>query len=90
MSIQAMGLAGGRKRLAGSAIGGLPETQEMLDFCAEHGIVSDIEAIEVGQIEEAHARVQRNDIKYRCTSSSGTRSPVPRPVALTTDSLRHR
>ncbi len=56
---------GGRKRIAGSAIGGIKETQEMLDFCARHGIVADIEAIGVDQINDAYARMLRNDVKYR-------------------------
>ena len=60
-----MPLAAGRKRLAGSVIGGLPETQEMLDFCAGHHIAAEIEPIEVGQIDDAYARMLRNDVKYR-------------------------
>jgi len=55
----------GRKSLSGSAIGGMAETQEMLDFCAEHNIVSDIEMIDVAQVNEAWARVAKNDVKYR-------------------------
>ena len=55
----------GRKAIAGSLIGGLPETQEMLDFCAEHGIVSDIEMIRADQIDEAYERMLRSDVKYR-------------------------
>ncbi|NMH27388.1 NAD(P)-dependent alcohol dehydrogenase [Flavobacterium silvaticum] len=56
---------GGRKSLAGSGIGGLPETQEMLDFCAEHGIVSEIEMIDIKDIEEAYSRMQKGDVRYR-------------------------
>ncbi|RZJ65905.1 MAG: NAD(P)-dependent alcohol dehydrogenase [Flavobacterium sp.] len=56
---------GGRKSLAGSGIGGLPETQEMLDFCAEHGIVSEIEMIDIKDIENAYTRMQKNDVRYR-------------------------
>jgi uncharacterized zinc-type alcohol dehydrogenase-like protein len=55
----------GRKSLAGSAIGGMAETQEMLDFCAEHGIVSDIEMIAMNQVNEAYERLLKNDVKYR-------------------------
>jgi uncharacterized zinc-type alcohol dehydrogenase-like protein len=55
----------GRKAIAGSLIGGLPETQEMLDFCAEHGIVSDIEMIAASQIDEAYDRMLRSDVRYR-------------------------
>ena len=54
-----------RKRMAGSLIGGLPETQEMLDFCARHGIGSDVEVIPMDRIEEAYARMLRGDVKYR-------------------------
>ncbi|EEU5910282.1 hypothetical protein E5152_004625 [Escherichia coli] len=50
---------------AGSMIGGIPETQEMLDFCAEHGIVADIEMIRADQINEAYERMLRGDVKYR-------------------------
>ena len=55
----------GRRAIAGSLIGGLPETQEMLDFCAEHGIVSDIEMIDAGGIDAAYERMLRSDVKYR-------------------------
>jgi uncharacterized zinc-type alcohol dehydrogenase-like protein len=55
----------GRRSLAGSAIGGLRETQEMLDFCAEHNITSDIEMIRIQQINEAYDRLTRGDVKYR-------------------------
>jgi len=55
----------GRRRLAGSAIGGVRETQEMLDFCAERGITSDIERIPIQQINQAYARLLQGDVKYR-------------------------
>ncbi|MGN2249739.1 NAD(P)-dependent alcohol dehydrogenase [Frateuria edaphi] len=55
----------GRRSIAGSLIGGIAETQEMLDFCAEHGIVADIEMIPARQINEAYDRMQRSDVKYR-------------------------
>jgi uncharacterized zinc-type alcohol dehydrogenase-like protein len=54
-----------RRSLAGSMIGGIPETQEMLDFCAEHGIVSDIEMIRANEINEAYGRMLKGDVKYR-------------------------
>ncbi|MFN0244332.1 MAG: NAD(P)-dependent alcohol dehydrogenase [Planctomycetota bacterium] len=54
-----------RRRLAGSAIGGIRETQEMLDFCAEHGLTADIEKIRVQEINEAYARLLKSDVKYR-------------------------
>jgi len=54
-----------RRRLAGSLIGGIAETQEMLDFCAEHNIVSDIEMIRIDAINEAYERMLKGDVKYR-------------------------
>jgi alcohol dehydrogenase (NADP+) len=54
-----------RKQFAGSMIGGIPETQEMLDFCANHNIVSDIEMINIQQINEAYERLLKGDVKYR-------------------------
>jgi alcohol dehydrogenase (NADP+) len=55
----------GRKSVAGSVIGGIPETQELLDFCGEHGIVSDIEMIKIQDINEAYERMLKSDVKYR-------------------------
>jgi uncharacterized zinc-type alcohol dehydrogenase-like protein len=54
-----------RRRLAGSLIGGIAETQEMLDFCGEHGITSDIEVIPMQKINEAYERMLKSDVKYR-------------------------
>ena len=55
----------GRKNIAGSLIGGIKETQEMLDFCAEHNIVSDIEMINIQDVNKAYERVMKSDVKYR-------------------------
>ena len=55
----------GRRSLAGSLIGGMAETQEMMDFCGEHGIVSDVEMIPIQSVNEAYERLLRNDVKYR-------------------------
>lgn len=55
----------GRRSVAGSLIGGIPETQEMLDFCAEKGIVSDIEMIRAQDIDDAYERMLKSDVKYR-------------------------
>ena len=55
----------GRRRIIGSLVGGLPETQEMLDHCGKHGITSDIERITPGQINEAYDRAVKGDVKYR-------------------------
>jgi uncharacterized zinc-type alcohol dehydrogenase-like protein len=60
-----MNLIMGRKSVAGSAIGGMKETQEMMDFCAEHGIVSDVEMIAIQDINHAYERLVKNDVKYR-------------------------
>jgi len=54
-----------RRKLGGSLIGGIKETQEMLDFCAKHGILSEIELIDIQQINEAYDRMIKNDVKYR-------------------------
>jgi uncharacterized zinc-type alcohol dehydrogenase-like protein len=59
------GILLGRKILTGSGIGGLAETQEMLDFCAEHGIVPEIETIAMGTVNEAYDRMEASDVKYR-------------------------
>ena len=58
-------LIGGRRSLAGSGIGGIPETQEMLDYCAKHGISSDIELIDMAYINEAYERMLKSDVRYR-------------------------
>jgi len=63
--IMAFSLIGGRKSLAGSLIGGLPETQEMLDYCADHNIVSDVEVISMDYINTAYKRMLAGDVKYR-------------------------
>ncbi|WP_316765998.1 NAD(P)-dependent alcohol dehydrogenase [Pedobacter frigiditerrae] len=64
-AIHPFSLIGGRKSLAGSGIGGLPETQEMLNFCAEHNIVSDIELIDIKDITAAYERMVKGDVRYR-------------------------
>ena len=62
----------GRKAIAGSLIGGIKETQEMLDFCAEKGIVADIEMIRAEEIEQAYARMLKSDVKYRFVIDNST------------------
>ncbi|HZH95144.1 MAG TPA: NAD(P)-dependent alcohol dehydrogenase, partial [Flavisolibacter sp.] len=54
-----------RRSIGGSLIGGLPETQEMLDYCAEHNIVSDIELIDIKDIDASYERMLKGDVKYR-------------------------
>ncbi len=63
--VHAFSVIGGRRSLAGSPIGGIAETQEMLDFCGEHGISSDIELVPIQKINEAYERVLKGDVKYR-------------------------
>ena len=63
--LNAFSLIGGNKALAGSLIGGIPETQEMLDFCAAHNITSDVEVITPDGIEEAYDRTVKSDVRYR-------------------------
>ncbi len=65
LSVGAFNLVAPRKNLTGSCIGGLGETQEMLDFCAEHQIVSDVEMIPIQKINEAYERMIKSDVKYR-------------------------
>jgi len=63
--VSAFSLIGGRRSVVGSLIGGLPETQEMLDFCAERGIVSEIEIIDMKSIDTAYERMLKGDVRYR-------------------------
>jgi alcohol dehydrogenase (NADP+) len=65
LPVAAFSLIMGRRSFAGSLIGGIPETQEMLDFCGQHNIVSDIEMIDIQQINEAYERLLKGDVKYR-------------------------
>ncbi|MEU6443281.1 NAD(P)-dependent alcohol dehydrogenase [Streptomyces sp. NPDC047046] len=71
-AVNMFSLIGGRKTLAGSAIGGIPETQEMLDFCAEHHLGADIELIRADQINEAYERVLKSDVRYRFVIDTAT------------------
>jgi uncharacterized zinc-type alcohol dehydrogenase-like protein len=64
-TVSAFSLIGGRHSLAGSGIGGIKETQEMLDFCAKHGIACDIEKIGIQKVNEAYERVVKGDVRYR-------------------------
>jgi uncharacterized zinc-type alcohol dehydrogenase-like protein len=65
LPVAAFGLIMGRRSLSGSPIGGIAETQEMLNFCGEHNITSDVEVIQIQQINEAYARMLKGDVKYR-------------------------
>ncbi len=64
-SLNTMALIMGRRRVAGSLIGGIAETQEMLDFCGKHDITSDVEVIAMADIDGAYARMKKSDVKYR-------------------------
>jgi uncharacterized zinc-type alcohol dehydrogenase-like protein len=64
-TFNAFSLISGRRSMAGSPIGGLPETQEMLDFCAEHGVAPEIELISAGEVGDAYERVERSAVRYR-------------------------
>lgn len=64
-AVHSVPLITGRRAVAGSVIGGLPETQELLDFCGSHGIAADVEVIRMAQINEAYERMIRSDVKYR-------------------------
>jgi alcohol dehydrogenase (NADP+) len=65
LSVAAFGLIFGRRSLSGSPIGGIPETQEMLDFCGKHNITADVEIIPIQKINEAYERMVKSDVKYR-------------------------
>jgi len=65
LEIYGFSLLGNRRSIAGSGIGGIPETQEMLDYCAEHNIVSDIELIDIKDVNAAYERMLKGDVRYR-------------------------
>jgi alcohol dehydrogenase (NADP+) len=65
IAIGAFSLVAGRRSLAGSSIGGIRETQEMLDFCGEHNLTADIELVPIQKVNEAYERVQKSDVRYR-------------------------
>lgn len=65
LSVPVFGLIMGRRSLSGSPIGGLAETQEMLDFCGQHGITADVEVIPIQKVNEAYERLLKSDVKYR-------------------------
>ena len=72
LPVQAFSLIMGRRSFAGSMIGGIRETQEMLDFCAEHGIGSEIEVIPASKINDAYERVLASDVRYRFVIDTAT------------------
>ncbi|MFI6011693.1 NAD(P)-dependent alcohol dehydrogenase [Streptomyces sp. NPDC051243] len=72
VALNLFSVIGGGKTLAGSMIGGIPQTQEMLDFCAEHGFGAEIELIRADQINEAYERVLSSDVRYRFVIDTAT------------------
>jgi len=72
LPVSAFALLFGRKSISGSLIGGIRETQEMLDFCGEHNITADVEVIPIQQVNEAYGRMVRSDVKYRFSIDMAT------------------
>ena len=72
LSLNVFSLIGARRTYAGSMIGGIAETQEMLDFCAEHGIVPETELISADRVNEAYERVLASDVRYRFVIDAAT------------------
>ncbi|AKT43053.1 alcohol dehydrogenase [Chondromyces crocatus] len=71
-SVLGLSLIMGNKRIAGSAVGGIRETQEMLDFCGEHGIAADVEIVPASRIDEAYDRMLKSDVRYRFVLDAAT------------------
>ncbi|HSL19149.1 MAG TPA: NAD(P)-dependent alcohol dehydrogenase [Methylomirabilota bacterium] len=78
LPVSAFALLFGRKRVSGSLIGGIAETQEMLDFCGEHGITADVEVIPIQLLNEAYERMLRSDVKYRFSIDMASLKAEPR------------
>jgi uncharacterized zinc-type alcohol dehydrogenase-like protein len=72
LTLRTWSLAGFRRNLAGSKMGGIGQTQEMLDFCAAHGLGAEVEVIPAGKINEAFDRVLASDVRYRFVIDAGT------------------
>jgi uncharacterized zinc-type alcohol dehydrogenase-like protein len=72
LQVAAFGLILGRRSLSGSPIGGLPETQEMLDFCGKHNLTADVEVIPIQKVNEAYERLLQSDVKYRFSIDMGS------------------
>lgn len=72
LAISAFALLFGRKSFSGSIIGGIKETQEMLDFCGEHNITADVEVIPIQEVNEAYERLLKSDVKYRFSIDTGS------------------
>jgi uncharacterized zinc-type alcohol dehydrogenase-like protein len=72
LSIGVLSLLGGGKSLVGSSIGGVRETQDMLDFCADHDVLADVETIAMKDVNTAYERLTKNDVRYRFTIDMST------------------
>lgn len=72
ISLNLFSLILGNKSIAGSMIGGIKETQEMLDFCAVHGLGAEIEVIDAGRVNEAYERILASDVRYRFVIDTAT------------------
>jgi uncharacterized zinc-type alcohol dehydrogenase-like protein len=72
LSVNVFSLIGGRRSFAGSMIGGIALTQEMLDFCAQHGIGAEVEVISADMVNEAYERVLASDVRYRFVIDTST------------------
>jgi uncharacterized zinc-type alcohol dehydrogenase-like protein len=75
LAVAAFGLLSGRRSLSGSPIGGIPETQEMLDFCGTHHITADVEVIPIQKVNEAYDRLLKSDVKYRFSIDMASLKP---------------
>ncbi|MFO0928757.1 MAG: NAD(P)-dependent alcohol dehydrogenase [Gemmataceae bacterium] len=78
LAFSAFGLIFGRRSLSGSNIGGIPETQEMLDFCGRHDITADAEVIPIQKVNEAYRRLEKSDVKYRFVIDMASSNPSNR------------
>ncbi|MDP2311288.1 MAG: NAD(P)-dependent alcohol dehydrogenase [Pseudomonadota bacterium] len=77
LGVSAFSLIMGRRSLSGSNIGGIAETQEMLDFCGEHGITAEVEVIPIQKVNEAYERLLRSDVKYRFSIDMASLKSLP-------------
>lgn len=83
LDVAAFSLIMGRRTLSGSLIGGIAETQEMLDFCGEHTITADVEVIPIQKVNEAYERLLKSDVKYRFSiDMASLKSEAPRPQVM--------
>jgi uncharacterized zinc-type alcohol dehydrogenase-like protein len=72
LALPAFPLLMARRSIAGSGIGGIPETQEMLDFCAQHKLTADVEVVSIQQVNEAYERLAKADVRYRFVIDNAT------------------